>query len=295
LLKPTWKSTLKAGLYLFPALALLSIFNIYPMIRALTVAFHTDYNFPRREVYARGLDNFAFLYNDERFHSALENTMTFVLGVVPLTIAISLLIAILLNSKIRGASFFRAVYFLPFVTSVIAIGMVWSWIFHTNHGLLNYFLSFFGVDAVAWLTEPRRAMPALIIMSIWQGLGFNVVILLAGLQTINPQLYMAARVDGAPRWQRFFRITIPMLSPSIFFLSIMGVINSSRVFGEIYALFGGSPGPANSALTVVYYIMQRFWEWRFGVASAAAIVLFVILFAITVLQKYIGKKWVHYG
>ena len=294
-IRPTLKSTIKSLLYLLPALTVLTIFNIYPMIRSLAVAFHVEYNFLRREVTTRGIDNFITLYNDSRFHSSLQNTFTFVVGSVPITIIISLLIALMLNSKIRGVFFYRAVYFLPFVTSVVAIGTVWSWIFHTNHGILNYFLSFFGVDAIAWLTDPSTAMPALIIMSIWQGLGFNIVILLAGLQTVNPQLYLAAKVDGAPRWQQFFRITIPMISPSLFFLSVMGVINSSRVFGEIYALFGGQPGPANSALTVVYYILQRFWEWRFGLASAAAVVLFIILFVITLIQRYIASKLVHYG
>jgi multiple sugar transport system permease protein len=289
-----WRDNLRAALYLLPALTVLTVFNIYPVIRALTMSLHVRYNFLKREVYERGLDNFSTLYNDTRFHDALGNTMKFVFGVVPLTIVIALFIAVLLNSKIKGASFYRAVYFLPFVTSVVAIGTVWSWVFHTNHGILNYFLGLFGAEGVAWLSA-QHAMTALIIMSVWQGLGFNVVILLAGLQTVDRQLYMAARVDGARPWQRMLRITVPMLSPSIFFLSVMGVINASRVFGEVYALFGGTPGPANSALTVVYYIMQRFWEWRFGMASAAAVVLFVILFAITLLQRYIGTKWVHYG
>jgi len=251
------------------------------------------------EIEEVGLHNFRFLINDDRFHLAIRNTFTFVLGVVPAAIIISLVIAVLLNQKIRGAAVFRSIYFLPFVTSTIAIAMVWSWIFHTNHGLLNYFLGMVGVAPRPWIEHPDYAMSALIIMSIWSRLGFNIVILLAGLQTIDKQLYLAAKVDGAGAWQRFKTVTAPLLSPSIFFLMVIGVIGSFRVFGEIYALFAHGatplPGPANSALTVVYYVFQRFWNDRdFGLATAAALVLFVIILLFTTLQFWIGKKLVHY-
>jgi len=298
MLRPTIKGTIKAYFYLLPALLVLGVFSIYPVIRSLMMSFTTVH---RRtlEVEEVGLHNFRFLMEDSRFHLALRNTFTFVIGVVPAAIIISLFIAVLLNQKIRGAAIFRSIYFLPFVTSTIAIAMVWSWIFHTHHGLLNYFLGFVGIAPRAWIEHPNYAMTSLIIMSIWSRLGFNIVILLAGLQTIDKQLYLAARVDGAGAWQRFKSITTPLLSPSIFFLVVMGVIGSFRVFGEIYALFASGatplPGPANSALTVVYYVFQRFWDDRnFGVATAAALVLFVIISFFTVIQFWIGKKLVHY-
>jgi multiple sugar transport system permease protein len=296
--RPTIKGTALAYLYLLPALAILGTFSIYPVIRSLMMSFTTVH---RRtlEVEAVGLHNFRFLLDDHRFQLALRNTFTFVIGVVPAAIVISLVIAVLLNQRIRGAAVFRSIYFLPFVTSTIAIAMVWSWIFHTNHGILNWLLGFIGVAPRAWVEHPDHAMSALIIMSIWSRLGFNIVILLAGLQTIDKQLYLAAKVDGASAWHRFKTVTVPLLSPSIFFLTVIGVIGSFRVFGEIYALFASGatplPGPANSALTVVYYVFQRFWDDRnFGVATAAALVLFVIILIFTLMQFAIGKKVVHY-
>ena len=298
-MKPTWKSTAYAYLYLLPALVILGVFSFYPVIRSLLMGF-TTIHWRTFEVSERGLHNFQWLLTDERFALALRNTFTFVLGVVPASILISLGIAVLLNSKIKGAAIFRSIYFLPFVTSTIAIAMVWSWIYNTNHGILNYFLGFFGIDAIRWIEHPDHAMTSLIIMSIWSSLGFNIVVLLAGLQTINKQLYLAAKVDGAPAWRRFLTVTVPMLSPSLFFVSVLGVINSFRVFGEVYALFAQGqaaiPGPAGSALTVVYFIYERFFEMRqFGRAAAAAVVLFIIIFIFTMLQFLVGKKFVHYS
>lgn len=293
--KPTLKSSLHAYLYLLPAMIIISTFSIYPIFRSFILAFNTDYNFFTGAVYERGIDNFTYIFNDERFWIAIRNTFTFVIGVVPLTVLISLGIAMLLNNKIKGLAIYRSIYFLPFVTSVVAIASVWNFIFHTNYGLLNYFLGLFGIEAIAWLTDPNYSMTALIIMSIWRGLGFNIVILLAGLQTVNKGLYLAAKVDGANAWHRFTTVTIPMLSPTLFFISIMSIISSFRVFTEVFALFNGRPGMANSALTVVYYVYQQFFENnRFGVASAAAIVLFVIIFIFTMIQMFVGKKLVHY-
>lgn len=293
--KPTMKSTIKGLLYLFPALLILGTFNIYPIIKSLLISFYTDYDFFEDVVYERGLDNFLFVFQDREFWLAMKNTFIYVLGVVPLSIIISLFIAILLNSKINFRSFFRTIYFIPFVTSVVAVSIVWKWIFHTDYGLLNYFLGFFGISPISWLTDPDWAMPALIILAVWKGLGYNIIIFLAGLQNINSQYYLAARIDGASPWNRFKNITVPLLSPTTFFISIVSIINSFKVFDEVFALFGGNPGPANSALTVVYYIFEKFYgEWEFGIASAAAYVLFLVIFVFTLIQLYIGKKKVTY-
>jgi multiple sugar transport system permease protein len=295
-LKPSWKSTLKALLYLLPALIILVVFNIYPIIKSMLISLYTDYDFFNDIVYAYGLDNYTYLWHDRRFHTALYNTFIFVIGVVPLSIVISLAIAIMLNSKIKFQSLFRTIYFLPFVTSVVAVAIVWSWIFHSDYGVLNYFLGWFGIDPIRWITDPDYAMPALIMLSIWKGLGFNIIIFLAGLQNIDKQYYLAARVDGASKWQRFTTVTVPLLSPTTFFVSIVSIISAFKVFDEVYALFGGRPGPANSTLTIVYYVYQKFYEdWQFGIASAAAYVLFIIVFLFTLVQLYIGKKRVHYS
>lgn len=285
----------KAYLYLLPALLIISIFILYPMVKSFLMAFYTDYDYFKDDVKAYGVDNFIYLWNDSEFHLALKNTFIFVLGVVPTSIIISLWIAILLNSKINFKGFFRTVYFIPFVTSVVAVSIVWRWIFHSDYGLLNYFLGFIGIQPIEWLESAKYSMPALIILSIWKGLGYNIIILLAGLQNINDAYYRAARIDGANIWNRFVHVTLPGLAPTLFFISIISVINGFKVFDEIYALFGGKPGIANSSLTVVYYVFNKFYgEWEFGVASAAAYVLFIIIFIFTLVQLYIGKKKITY-
>ncbi|MDY0323632.1 MAG: sugar ABC transporter permease [Candidatus Carbobacillus sp.] len=293
--QPSLTTTLKALLYLAPALIILIVFNIYPIITSFLMSLYTDYDYFNDIVYRYGFDNFLFLLHDADFHLALRNTFIFVLGVVPVSIAISLFIALLLNANIKLRGFFRTVYFIPFVTSVVAISIVWRWIFHTEYGLLNYFLSWFGISPIKWLTDPQWAMPSLIILAIWKGLGYNIVIFLAGLQNIPEHYYLAARIDRASRWDRFWHITWPLLSPTTFFISIISVIGSFKVFDEIYALFDGRPGPVRSALTVVYYIFEKFYrDQEYGVASAAAYILFLIVFILTLLQLYIGKRRVHY-
>lgn len=295
IIQPTWKNTLKAFLYLAPALLILITFNLYPIIKSFLMSFYTDYDFFNETVHARGLDNFTYLLKDANFIKAIQNTIIYVMSVVPISLSLSLAIAMLLNSKIKFRGLFRTIYFLPFVTSVVAVAIVWSWIFHSDYGVLNYFLSWFGIAPVKWITDPTYSMPALVILSVWKGLGFNIIILLAGLQNINPQYYLAAKVDGASQWHRFTTVTLPLLSPTLFFISIISIINSFKVFDEVFALFNGRPGPANSTLTVVYYVYQKFYEeWQFGLASAAAFVLFIIIFIFTLTQLLVGKKLVHY-
>lgn len=293
--KPTIKSTLRAFLYLLPALLIIAVFTIFPIIKSILISFYNKYDFFQDIVYERGVDSYVYLWNDPTFHLALKNTFIFVIGVVPASIIISLFIAILLNTNLKLRALFRTAYFIPFVTSVVAVSIVWRWIFHKEYGLLNYFLHLVGIDPISWLTDPQWAMPSLIILSIWKGLGYNIIIFLAGLQNINEQYHLAAKIDGASAIKRFFYITVPLLSPTTFFVSIVSIIGSFKVFDEIYALFGGQPGPASSALTVVYYIFEKFYgEWNFGVASAAAYCLFMIIFILTLVQLYIGKRKVTY-
>ena len=192
--KPSLKSTGKALLYLAPALIILIVFNIYPIIKSFIMGFYTDYDYFNNIVYEYGIDNFTYIFQDGDFWTALKNTLIFVIGVVPISILISLGIAILLNSKIKFKGLFRSIYFLPFVTSVVAVSMVFRWIYHTDYGLLNYFLGLFGIDTIKWLTDPSWSMPALIIMCIWKGLGYNIIIFLAGLQNIDHGLYLAPKL-----------------------------------------------------------------------------------------------------
>ncbi|MBR7794916.1 ABC transporter permease subunit [Agaribacter marinus] len=292
---PTIRKTIKAFFYLLPALAVLIVFNLYPIIKSFIMSFYTDYDYFKDEVYARGFDNYQYILQDDEFWRSMYNTLIYVIGVVPISILLSLGIAVMLNQNIRLRGLFRTIYFVPFVTSVVAVSIVWRWIFHTEYGVLNYFLSFIGIDAIEWLTDPQWAMPSLIILAIWKGLGYNIIIFLAGLQNVNKQYYLAAQIDGASKWERFKNITVPLISPTTFFISIISIINAFKVFDEVFALFGGQPGPAGSAQTIVYYIFNRFYgDWDFGVASAAAYMLFLVIFIFTFIQLYVGKKKVNY-
>jgi len=285
----------KGLLYVLPALIVVAVFTIYPLFRAFLMSFYTKYKFSTDTVLSYGIDNFTYILNDSVFRKALSNTFIYVLFVVPISIAISLVLAVLMNEKIRFRGFFQTVYFLPYVTSVVAMGIVFGWLFHSNYGLLNYALKLFGIQPVQWLNRPSTALPALIIFSIWKSLAFNIIIFLAGLQTIGAHYYQAARVDSANRWRQFSRITVPLLSPIIAYAFIIGMISSFKVYAEVYSLFGGKAGPADSCITIVYYLYRQFYQnWNFGIASAAAVVLFLIILAFTILQLQIAKRRVHY-
>ena len=293
--KPTLKSTLRAWTYIAPMMLIIGVFNIYPILKSLAMSFYSDYNFYQDVVYSYGWDNFIQIFNDPNFFLAIKNTFIFVLGVVPLSIMLSLGIALLLHNVQFLSGFFRSIYFLPFVTSTVAISIVWNWIYHSRYGLMNYFLGLFGVNPINWITDPKYSMLALVIMAIWKGLGFNIILFLVGLNNIDKGYYSAAKVDGASDLQRFTNITVPLLGPTTFLVTVMGVISSFKVFDEVYSLFQGRPGPGSSALTVVYYIYEKFYtEYQYGVAAAAGIVLFLIILVVTLIQMAYNKRFVHY-
>jgi len=229
------------------------------------------------------------------FIKALWNTAYYVILSTPITIFLALIIAMLLNNQIKGKTIFRTVYFIPFVTSVVAVSLVWQWIFNDN-GLLNYILSMFGIDKLLWLKDEAYTIPTIAIISIWKLVGYYSVIFLSGLQNIDRSYYEAAEVDGASFMQKFKFITWPLLSPTTFFILIVSMINAFKVFSEIFVLYSGMPGPYNnSGLTVVYYIYDKFYsQKRMGQASAAAYVLFGVILLFTFVQLKAGKKRVHY-
>lgn len=282
-------------LYTLPVLVIVGVFTVYPLFQVIAMSFFQGYDFASGRFRSLGLANYRYLAQDPVFRKALENTFLYVLVVTPVTVVLSLLLATALNAKIRFRGLFQTLYFLPYVSSTVAIGIIWGWMFHSDYGIINYLLGLVGVKPVQWLNDPHTAMAALVIFSIWKGLAFDIVIFLAGLQNIDPQYYMAARVDSTPRRRVFFRITVPLVSPMIVYVVILEIINSFKVYTEIYALFGGQPGPANSAISMVYYIYSQFYgNYNFSVASAAAVVLFVIILAVTLLQMRIAKKRVFY-
>lgn len=293
--KASLKSTAKAALYLLPMLVITITFNIWPIINSFLMSLYTKYDFYTDKVSAWGFDNFVYLWNDPDFHLAVRNTLVFVVGVVPITVILSLIIALLLNQVKIISGFFRTVYFLPFVTSTVAIAMVWNWMFHSNYGLINYFMGWFGIHPINWLTDPHYALLALIIMSIWKSLGFNIILFLVGLNNIDHGFYEAAEIDGANARQRFWNITIPMLSPITFLVSVNGIIGSFKVFDEIFALFQGTPGPGKADLTIVYYLYQKFYtEYKYPIAAASGVVLFFLILLVTLVQLWYSRKHVHY-
>jgi multiple sugar transport system permease protein len=221
------------------------------MFKALVMSFYTKFDYIKDIVYKRGFDNFVYVLTDEDFYIALRNTFTYVLISVPLSIGLALFIALLLNKNIKLKSFFRSVYFLPFVTSTIAISVGWKWMFNTDAGLINIILASLGLETYSFLRESRFTMPLLILLNIWKGLGYDVVIILAGLQNIDDRYYYAAKVDGANSWRVFRKITLPLLSPIIFFLTITSIIRGFKIFDEVFVLYDRGAGPLKSGMTIV--------------------------------------------
>ena len=287
------KKNFKGYLYLLPSIIIMIAFTLYPLVRAIIMSFLGDYNIINDSFKSVGFDNYKALFSDPAFGKSLRNTAIYVICVVPASIMLSLLFAVLINSCKKTKALFQTIYFLPYVTSVIAIGIVWRWMFNSNYGLINYFLSIFGIEPVQWLNLPKYAMPALIIFAIWKSMAFNILIFLAGLQTIPEDLYRAARIDSTPRLRVFTRITVPQLAPMIVYSSVIGMIGAFKVYNEVFSLFGGNAGPANSAMTIVYYIYDKFYNsYKYGVAAAGSVVLFLIILAFTQIQLRVtgGKK-----
>lgn len=289
----TAKTFLEPLLYLLPFILVVSVFMVFPIITVFLNSFLEDYNYLANTYTGVGMGNFAALFADKEFLMSLKNTFLYVAFVVPVSTVIALAVAIMLNQKLKGSSFFQFVYFLPMVTATIAVGIVWKWMYHYDYGIINYALGVFGVEPVRWMESPKMALAALIIYGIWTKLPFTIILFLSGLQTIGEQYYTAAKVDGAKPAKILFRITLPLLSPTIALVLIINIINTSKVFNEVFALFNGKPGPGYSLYTVVFYIYENFYhKMDVSIACAAAMVLFLIVFVMTMLQMTIQKKWV---
>jgi multiple sugar transport system permease protein len=241
-----------------------------------------------------GLDNYIQLLHDKLFITSVVNTALFTALFLVMVLATSIAVAMLLNSKARGRSVARFLWLLPFVTDMISVSMVWTWLYHFRFGVVNYLLGAVGVPAQAWLGDPRLAMLSLVILSVWRWTGYYALILLAGLQNIPPSLYDAARIDGAARWQIMRRVTLPMLSPTIFFVVVMAVTSSFQVFEQMWVMTKGGPNDATISVAMFLYI-QGFQFLNMGYASAVAWVLFFIIFVLTVLNWKVRNRWVFEG
>lgn len=278
----------KAWLFLLPALIVVGVFNIYPLFRALIMSFQSGtLNNPK----FNGINNYLFVLKDPVFHTALKNTATYAFAVVPIALVISMIIALLIFDKVKFKGFFETVFFIPYLTSTIAIGIVFRYLFHSDYGFINYIVGLFGVGPINFLDKISMSLPTLIIFGVWSGLAFNIIILLAGLRNINPEYYKVADMFGANKKEQFFKITLPQLIPTLTFLSTVNLIAAFKVYSQVFALFNGKPGIANSAQTAVFYIFTKFHvDQKFGTAMAATILLFIFILLITVIQNKIIKK-----
>ena len=289
--KRMFKDKIEPFLYLFPFMLFLIVFTIYPVINVFILSFKENFSYLRGTFDGIGLANYQEVLNDEKFRQALLNTFLYVLCVVPISTAIATFTAYLLNHKIKGIAIFQTAYFMPMVTSITAVGLIWRLMYNQKYGIFNYILSLFGIEKIGWLTESKWSLIALVIFGIWNILPFTIILLLSGLQNIDEIYYTAAKVDGAGSGKIFFRITVPLLSPTIFLVSIMNTISSFKVFSELYPLFNGKPGPYYNFYTVVYYIRYAMMEKRkYGYAAAAAVILFFCIMIFTFIELFFKSK-----
>jgi sn-glycerol 3-phosphate transport system permease protein len=279
-------------LFLAPSLIIFSLFLFYPMIRTLYLSMTTTN--PRGKVIGFvGLDNYVDLVQSGQFLSNLKVTLLFILLTVPTCIIWSLFLAAITHNKLKGMKVFQFIFSLPIVMSVGTASIIWLLLFHPTAGMLNYFLSFAHVGPVNWLTDPAWAIVSIGLMTVWMNMGFVYIVLLSGLQGVPEEIYESAKIDGSGPVRTFVQIVLPLLSPTLFFISIVSVITAFQAFGQIQILTKG--GPIDSTNVVVYQIYQdAFINFRFGIGSAEALVLFIIIMLLTVLQFTVLERKVHY-
>ena len=280
--------------FVAPALLVIAVFFFLPVVAAFLISL-TDFDIYALADLANlrfvGLGNYLKLLQTPLFWQALGNTLYFVGAGVPLSIAASLGAALLLHSRLtRFKPFFRTALFAPVVTTLVAVAVIWRYLFNTRYGLLNYALGGLGIDPIDWLGDPHWAMPAIILFAVWKNFGYNMIIFLAGLQSIPDELYEAARIDGASIWRQFASVTLPMLSPVVMLVGILTIAGYFQLFAEPYVMTQG--GPLQSTVSVLYFMYEEgFKWWNLGSASAVAFVLFLLIFAVTALQLR-GKRWI---
>lgn len=298
-MKLNLREHIEGYLFISPWILGMLLFALGPILASFGLAF-TRWNLFTEPEYV-GWANFQKLAHDPLFYKSVFNTIYYTVFAVPLGLVLALGLAMLVNHRLRGVNFFRTAFFLPNVVAGIAMLLLWKWLFDPNFGLINLFLDWTGLMAVfewvgigrpQWISSRAGAMPGLVFMSIW-GLGGSMMIFLAGLQNIPRELIEAAELDGAGPWKRFRYVTVPLLTPTIFFLTMVGVIGSLQVFNQAYVMTQG--GPAHATLFYVLYLFQTAFErFQMGYACAMALVLFIITLIVSLIQLAMGKKWVHY-
>jgi ABC-type sugar transport system permease subunit len=279
-------------LCVLPALLILAVFALVPVVASLGLSLFSWNLVAPAPTYV-GPRNFATLFASAEFWQVLRNTLVFSIGTVALIVACSLSLALLLDVGLRGIAFFRALFFIPYLTPMVAIAALWMFLYDPSRGLINAALGLVGLPGPPWLQSTTWAMPALILVKVWKVTGYYTVLFLAGLQSIPPELHEAARVDGASTPQRVRHITLPLLSPTMLFVVVIAVIGSFQDFDQVFVMTGG--GPVNSTSVLVYYLYeQAFQNFRVGLGAAVAVLLLAILLCFTVAQLLLSRRWVHY-
>ena len=287
-LKYSAENSPQAWLFLLPALLIIIVFNVIPLIQTFIISFQKG---TLNSLEFNGLKNYLVVLQDPKFHTALFNTSIYAVVVVPLALIISMFIAVILFEKIKFKDFFETIFFIPYLTSIIAIGIVFRFLLNGEYGFVNYLLGFINLGPINFLDDPKMSLITLIIFGTWSSLAFNIVILLSGLRNINDDYYKVADMFGATKIEQFFKITLPQMLPIITFLLLVNFINAFKVYAQVYSIFNGKAGVADSATTAVFYIFNKFYvENRYGQGMAAAVILFVLILIFTVIQNYVLKR-----
>jgi multiple sugar transport system permease protein len=269
------------------------VFILFPVFFSFYLSFQ-KWNMFSQDRAVVGLDNYRRIIANPEFWMVLKNTVVYTLGTVPLNMALALGVAFYLNKKVIGKKFLRTAFFTPVIISSVAAAVIWRWVYEPSFGLLNYVLNWFGIPPVNWINDPTAAMFALIIMGVWKTFGVNMVLFEAGLQGIPEHYYEAAEIDGAGRWSKFWNITLPLLSPTTFFILVMSIIGSFQVFDIVYVLTSG--GPLGATKVMVFYLYENAFKFfEMGYASAVAYLLFALIFVLTLIQIRFLKGRVHYA
>lgn len=286
------KNAVRVLIFILPALIPLGILWLFPMAEAIFMSF-TDWDYMSSTYDIIGFDNYKSIFSYTMFYEALKNTVVFTLGTLIPTIAGGLFTAVLLKKKIKGSAIYKAIIFSPWVTPTVVISIVWSWIFEPQYGLANYILQFFNLPKSQWLQSSDTAMYAVVLVTIWKSFGWVMIFYLTALERVPKELYEAASVDGAGRWQKFKSITLPLISPTTFFLTIITTIDSLKAYDQIRVLTQG--GPSGSTRTILYlYYQTAFENFNIGEATSIAVILLIIVGCLSGIQFIASKKWVHY-
>lgn len=283
-----------AFVFLLPALIGLLAFQLLPMAASVVISF-SDWDLLSKWTNIRfiGWDNYAEIFKDEKSYTAIKNVFLFLIGYMPLIAVLGTLFAVLLNRGIRGIKLYRAAVFIPVITSWVAVSIVWRWLLNGQSGLINYLLSRIGIQGPIWLQDEHWALIAILAVTIWKDIGFVSIILLAGLQDISDDYYEAADLDGASAWSKLWRITVPLLSPALFFVVTISMINSFQLFDQVLIMTNG--GPAGATSTIVEQVYKNAFQFnKMGFAAAQSWALFAIIFTMTAIVQRLQRRWVVY-